>query len=101
MEDKMCPKMEETLIMLGKKWIGLILFALFDGPRKFSDIEKFIPNISAKMLTERLKELEQLGIIVKNVYSESHVRIEYSLTRKGVDLSDAFKKIAEWTEKWH
>ena len=101
MTGKLCPKMEETLTMLGKKLIGLIVFSLLDGPKKFSDIEKFLPSISARMLNERLKELEQLGIIKKSVYSDTHVRIEYSLTRKGIDLSDTFKTISEGNEKWN
>jgi DNA-binding HxlR family transcriptional regulator len=100
MENTLCPKMEETLGMLGKKWVGLIVFTLLDGPKKFSEIEKFIHGISGRVLTERLKELEAMGIINKNIFNETPIRIEYVLTRKGVDLTKAFEKIGEWAEKW-
>lgn len=101
MSENLCPKMESTLNLLGKKWIGLILFKLLDGPTKFSDIERFIPGISARMLTERLKELETLGIVSKNVETGPHIKITYELTRKGIDLSDTFATIGNWAEKWH
>ena len=100
MTEKLCPKMETTLELLGKKWIALIVFALLSGPKKFSEMEKFIPGLSARMLTERLKELELKEIIVKNVYPETPVRIEYILSQKGVDLTSAFNAIGEWAEKW-
>ncbi len=101
MENELCPKMELTLSLLGKKWIGLIVFSSFDGPKKFSEIEKFVNGISARVLTERLKELEQINIIKKTVFNESPIRIEYTLTKKGIGLSETFQKIGEWAEKWN
>lgn len=101
MNEKLCPKMEHTLNLLGKKWTGLIVLSLLDGPRKFSEMEKFIPNISSRLLTERLKELVAEEIIEKKVYPETPVRIEYKLTKKGLDLSSTYHKIGEWAEKWN
>ncbi|MBN2605496.1 MAG: helix-turn-helix transcriptional regulator [Bacilli bacterium] len=101
MNDQLCPKMEATLEILGKKWIGLILFSLLQGPRKFTEIEKYIPGLSGRMLTERLKELETRKIVKKNVYAETPVRIEYELTPKGSELSSTFEAIAIWAEKWN
>jgi len=101
MKTNLCPKMEITLELLGKKWISLIVFALLKGSKKFSNIEKFIPGISARMLSERLKELEKNNVIIKNVYPETPVRIEYVLSQKGVELSEAFKAIGEWADKWN
>ena len=100
MNDKLCPKMEESLKLFGKKWIGLIVFSLLDGEKKFSDIEKFIPGLSGRVLTERLKELELKGIINRNVVPSRPIKISYELTRKGIDLSNVFNSIGEWTEKW-
>lgn len=100
MHDNLCPKMEHTLVLLGKKWTGLIVLALLGGPRKFSEMEQYITNISPRLLTERLKELMNENIIEKNVYAETPVRVEYKLTDKGLDLSSTYRKIAEWTEKW-
>ncbi|PKK97465.1 MAG: transcriptional regulator [Tenericutes bacterium HGW-Tenericutes-3] len=101
MDQELCPKMEKTLNLLGKKWVGLILYALIDGPKKFGEIEKYIPNISARVLTERLKELEKINIIEKHIYNEFHIRIEYELTKKGVDLNDSFETIYKWAQKWN
>lgn len=101
MNDKLCPKMEESLMLFGKKWIGLIVFSLLETEKKFSDIEKFIPGISGRVLTERLKELELKGIINRNVTPGTPIRISYELTRKGIDLSKVFNSIGEWTEKWN
>lgn len=101
MSDSLCPKVEKTLTLLGKKWNGLIVFSLLEGPRKFSEIEQYINGISGRMLTERLKELEAEGILQKEVISTTPVKIEYSLTRKGIDLSDTYNKIGEWAEKWN
>lgn len=101
MDESLCPKMEATLKLLGKKWVGLILYSMLTGPRKFSDIEKYIPGISARMLTERLKELNDEDIIVKHVTHDSHVRISYELTQKGVELSHTFEAMNHWAQKWH
>jgi len=77
------------------------VFTLLDGHKKFSEIEKFIPGLSSRMLAERLKELEKLDIIQKTVYPETPVRIEYQLSQKGIDLSNTFDAIGAWAEKWN
>lgn len=100
MNDLLCPKIEYTLTLLGKKWTGLIIYTLQKGAVKFSEIEKFIPGLSARLLQERLKELEKEGIITKNIYNKDHVIIEYSLTRKGAELAKTFEPLFKWSEKW-
>jgi Predicted transcriptional regulators len=72
-----------------------------NGQNRFSDIEEAIPNMSARMLTERFKELEKEGIIIRKVYPETPVRIEYELTEKGRDLQSAMDEIQKWAEKWN
>jgi len=101
MEDNLCPRMEKALQLLSKKWNGLIVFSLLTGINKFSELEKYITGISARMLTERLKELESEGIVKKNVYPETPIRIEYELTKKGIDLGETYKQIGLWAEKWN
>lgn len=100
MNQEMCPKMEATLTLLSKKWIGLIVLSLLNGPKKFMELEKFIPGISSRLLSERLKELEKEGIVLKEVYAETPVRIEYDLTKKGKDLNNTYSSIGNWAEKW-
>ncbi|WP_026886335.1 winged helix-turn-helix transcriptional regulator [Clostridium beijerinckii] len=96
----MCPRFENAFELLGKRWTGLIIRTLLNGQKRFSDIGEAIPNMSARMLTERFKELEKEGIIIRKVYPETPVRIEYELTEKGRDLQSAMDEIQKWAEKW-
>ena len=96
----LCPHFEAAFELLGKRWTGLIIRSLLSGSKRFSDIQEIIPALSARMLTERFKELEKLGIITRSVYPEMPVRIEYALTDKGRDLENSMDEIQKWAEKW-
>ncbi len=96
----LCPKFEAAFEFIGKKWTGLIIRVLLEGPKRFSDIRQLIPELSDRMLTERFKALEAEGIVKRNVYPETPVRIEYELTEKGRDLKDALDQIQKWAERW-
>ena len=78
---EICPRYELAIGILGKRWTGLILRVLEDGPKRFSDVTDSIPGISAKVLTERMKELEEHSIVHRQVYAETPVRIEYSVVK--------------------
>jgi DNA-binding HxlR family transcriptional regulator len=97
---QLCPRFEAAFELLGKRWTGLIIRSLLSGTKRFSDIQEIIPNLSARMLTERFKELEEQAIIVRKVYPEMPVRIEYELTEKGSDLQKSMDEIQKWAEKW-
>lgn len=97
---KMCPKYESAIDLLGKKWTGLIIRVLLGGPRRFKDIKEQIPDMSDKILTERMKELELLGVLQRHVYAETPVRIEYDLTPKGKALENVIESIQTWGESW-
>lgn len=100
MSDKtICPKFEAALDILNKRWIGLIIFELLDGPKRFSVIESAI-GISGRVLSERLKDLEKEGIVKREVYNETPVRIEYHLTEKGYALEPVLKSIQNWADGW-
>ncbi|MGE5631090.1 MAG: winged helix-turn-helix transcriptional regulator [Caulobacteraceae bacterium] len=86
--------------MLGKRWNGLIIKVLLDGPKRFSDISGMIPQLSDRVLVERFKELEAEGIIKRNVYPEIPVRIEYQLTNKGIALKSVMDEVQKWAEAW-
>jgi len=96
----MCPKFENAFELLGKRWTGLIIRTLLNGQNRFSDIAEAIPNMSARMLTERFKELEKEGLVIRKVYPETPVRIEYELTEKGHELQVVMDEIQKWAEKW-
>ena len=96
----MCPKYESAAEILGKKWTGLIIRVLLGGPKRFKEIKEQIPEMSDKMLTDRMKELEALEVVKRNVFPEMPVRIEYELTEKGKGLEPVIQSIQEWGEQW-
>lgn len=101
MEDfHLCPKFESANELIGKRWTGLIVRVLLTGPKRFKEMTEIITNVSSKVLTERLKELEAAGLVTREVYPEMPVRIEYRLTEKGRDLLPVFDELQKWAEKW-
>lgn len=99
-EFHLCPKFETAFGLLGKRWTGLIVRGLMNGSMRFKDISELIPNMSDRMLAERFRELEAEGIIVRNVYPETPVRIEYALTAKGQSLGPVMNAVQDWADKW-
>jgi DNA-binding HxlR family transcriptional regulator len=96
----LCPKFESAFGILGKRWTGLIIRGLMSGPKRFKDISELIPNMSDRMLAERFRELEAEGIVVRHVYPETPVRIEYELTQKGKDLAPVMDAVQAWADRW-
>lgn len=95
----LCPRFEKGMQMFGKRWVGLIIHQLLVGPQRFCTIESALP-ISGRLLSERLKELEQEGLIQRDVFPETPVRIEYSLTNKGLALEPVIRGIEHWSSTW-
>ena len=98
-ETGLCPRLAKAMDLIGKRWTGLILYQLLDGPQRFNEIESALP-ISGRLLSERLKELEKEGLVVRKVYTEVPVRVEYSLTEKGQALEGAIRNIEKWATGW-
>ncbi|MEG0285667.1 MULTISPECIES: helix-turn-helix domain-containing protein [Vagococcus] len=97
----LCPKFEKTFEILGKKWNGLIIDVLIaEGPQRFVQIANKIPDVSDRVLVERLKELEEKEILERKVKCEEKNRIEYGLTDKGLALKPVMEEIQTWGEKW-
>lgn len=94
----LCPKFETAFELLGKRWTGLIIRVLLSGPKRFKDISDMIPSMSDRMLSERFKELEAAGILIRHVYPETPVRIEYELTEKGKGLEAAMQELQKWAD---
>ncbi|MEK4064773.1 MULTISPECIES: winged helix-turn-helix transcriptional regulator [Paenibacillus] len=97
---EMCPRFEKAVDVLSKRWVALIVFVLMNGPRRFGEIESCLSNLSGKVLSDRLKEMENEGIITRTVYPEMPVRIEYSLTDKGTALAPILGEISNWSTEW-
>lgn len=98
-EKQLCPRLAKAMELIGKRWTGLILYQLLDGPQRFNEIESSLP-ISGRLLSERLKELEKEGLVERCVYTETAIRVEYTLTDKGRALEPAIKDIEDWASTW-
>lgn len=94
-----CP-VEVTLQLIGNKWKVLILRDLFEGTKRFSQLKTSLGNISQKVLTENLRELEKNQIINRKVYSEIPPKVEYSLTHLGKTLKPIIDSMYIWGEKY-
>ena len=95
-----CPYFHEAIELLGKRWSGAIVHELLAGPRRFSALSHSIPQISDRLLSIRLKELEACGIVTREVYEDSPVRVDYALTPKGRALEPSLKAIGAWARTW-
>jgi DNA-binding HxlR family transcriptional regulator len=95
-----CPYFHEAVELLGKRWTGAIVDTLLAGPKRFSEVSHAIPQISDRLLSTRLRELEACGIVTRAVYEESPVRVEYELTSMGGALEPAVTAIRSWAREW-
>ena len=95
-----CPRYEKAFDLLGKRWTGLILRAMFSGCARFNTIASYVPGLSDRVLSERLKELEAEGIIERRVHPETPVRIEYVLSAKGEELRGIVDAVQSWADVW-
>lgn len=99
-EKNSCQKAEAVFSLFDKKWMGLIVDVLLQGPKRYKDIAQQIPSISDRILVQRLKELMEKGIVTRQVYTESPIRVEYHLTEKGMGLENVLAQVHQWSEKW-
>jgi DNA-binding HxlR family transcriptional regulator len=98
-QNTLCPKFEKAMNVISKRWSGLIIYQLLNGTQRFCTIESSLP-ISGRLLSERLKDLEHEGIVKRDVYPETPVRIEYSLTEKGRALETVIREMEKWSQEW-
>src|SRR4051795_510987 len=94
-----CSLYHRAIELVGKRWTGAILLVLMDGPLHFSGIRQLVPELSDRLLSERLKELEAEGIVERRVLEGSPVRVEYSLTAKGRALEPSLRALKEWARR--
>lgn len=96
----MCPKYERLATFLGKRWTGLILRVLMEDNFRFSEILESVPGLSSRLLTERLKEMENLGMIRRIVKNEYPIKVEYDLTEKGRALEPIIRAMQTYAEEY-
>lgn len=97
---QICPRYEHAIAVLGKRWTGLLLDALMDGPRRFCELTALVEGLSDRVLSDRLRELEAEGVVQRAVYPQIPVRVEYQLTEKGLALKPVVEAIHTWAENW-
>src|SRR5438876_7545876 len=96
----LCARFHRASELIGRRWTGAIIFVLLKSRCRFATLRGAIPEITDRMLSERLQELEQEGIVARTVIPDTPVRVEYALTRKGRALASAMDAIADWAHKW-
>lgn len=97
---KRCP-LEVSVDMIGRKWALQILRDLFMGRNRFSDFLEFNPGLSGKVLSTRLRELQENGLVEKRVISVTPLRVEYGLSEKGVALGDVLYQVALFSMRFN
>jgi DNA-binding HxlR family transcriptional regulator len=95
-----CMAFQQGIELLGRRWTGVILYTLLQGPQRFNELLGGVHGISDRLLTERLRELEEKGLVERRVIPESPVRVEYALTDAGRDAQDSISTIWQWSNKW-
>lgn len=97
---ELCTRFHRASELIGRRWTGAIIFVLLKSRCRFATLRDAIPEITDRMLSDRLQELEAEGIVDRTVIPDTPVRVEYSLTKKGRALASAFDAIADWAHKW-
>ncbi|HYT69035.1 MAG TPA: winged helix-turn-helix transcriptional regulator [Vicinamibacterales bacterium] len=96
----LCARFHRAVELIGGRWTGAVIHLLLNGRMRFAELRAAIPDISDRMLSERLRELESEGILARIVVPETPVRVEYELTEKGRALEHALAAVGKWAERW-
>jgi DNA-binding HxlR family transcriptional regulator len=97
-----CPHLHEAVELVGKRWTGAIVYVLLQHrrPMRFSEVGAAVPQLSDRLLSERMKELEARGIVERHVHNASPVRVEYELTTMGHALAPALRELRRWAQRY-
>jgi DNA-binding HxlR family transcriptional regulator len=95
-----CPRYDRAISILGKKWNCMIIRCMLSEPRRFSDISNYVEGLSDRLLSQRLQELEESGIVARRVYDTKPVLVEYTLTEKGSAFRHVVEAIQFWADQW-
>ena len=97
---ELCVRFHRASELIGRRWTGAIIFVLLKSRCRFATLREAIHDITDRMLSERLQELEEEGIVERTVVPDTPVRVEYALTRKGRALAGPIEAITDWAHKW-
>jgi DNA-binding HxlR family transcriptional regulator len=96
-----CPLFHAAIELIGKRWTGAIISALTEGPLRFGELARAVPGLSDRLLSQRLRELEDEGLVEREVEAGTPVRVTYSLTEKGAELRPAISELKQWAKRWN
>jgi DNA-binding HxlR family transcriptional regulator len=95
-----CPHFHAAIELIGKRWTGAIVCALNERSMRYAELGKAIPGLSDRLLSQRLRELEDEGLVERQVEAGSPVRVTYSLTDAGRELDPALRELKSWAKRW-
>jgi DNA-binding HxlR family transcriptional regulator len=98
---QVCPHFHSAVELIGRRWAGAILYALTSGPLHFAELKESVPGMSDRLLSCRLKELEEAGLVRREVHQGNRVRVSYELTQKGHSLEPVMGGLRDWARQWH
>ena len=98
--ESVCPDFHEAIELIGRRWTGAILCSLIEGPMRFGELGKVVPGLSDRLLSQRLRELEEQGLVQRDVEAGTPVRVTYSLTETGEALGPAIRELKAWAKQW-
>src|SRR3954451_12638995 len=96
-----CPRYHEAVELVGKRWTVAILYVLLHGGRlRFTELAQAVTELSDRLLSEGMKELEARGIVARHVSAGTPVKVSYELTEKGRELAPAMAELKAWADRW-
>jgi DNA-binding HxlR family transcriptional regulator len=98
---EICPHFHAAIELIGKRWTGAIVCALTERPMRFGELGKVVPGLSDRLLSQRLRELEEEGLVERAVEAGTPVRVTYSLSARGEELGPAIHELQVWAKRWH
>jgi DNA-binding HxlR family transcriptional regulator len=95
-----CPHFHAAIELIGKRWTGAIVCALTERPMRYAELGKAVPGLSDRLLSQRLRELEDEGLVERQVEAGTPVRVIYSLTEAGQQLDPVLSELKSWARRW-
>jgi DNA-binding HxlR family transcriptional regulator len=99
-DDAECRRFTASVELVGKRWSSGILLAIAQGASRFSDIVASVVGLSDRLLAQRLKELERVGLVSRSVVATTPVQVRYALTPRGADLLQSLQPLVSWGQRW-
>jgi DNA-binding HxlR family transcriptional regulator len=97
---QVCEVFHKAIELIGRRWTGAIVSVMLKGATRFCEIREAIPGISDRLLTERLKELEDNGVVMRTVIDARPPQVSYRLTEKGLALEPVLDSVSAWGARW-